>query len=361
MNIETIRSMKNNYVEQLISLKNVISVGVGKKRVEDELTDEMGIIVGVTQKLPQTSILLEKSDVIPKKINEIKTDVVQVGEIRSLTTIPYVSTLVSVLDRRNRIRPARGGYSIGNIRITAGTFGCVVYRNNEPFILSNAHVLTPDATVSPPEARKILQPGPYDGGTDPNDLIGYLEDYIVILPSIDLSTCNVSQGTAKVLNAITKVFGRQSRFYVFAQTQAENLVDAAIAKPINSDDIDPDVQDIGIPSGSFTGSLVGTDVVKSGRTTGTTNGTIQQIDVDVNVSYGSMSGIPTKIARFKDQILIESTDRFSQGGDSGSTIFVDDGQRKVCGLLFAGNQEGTATYANNIQNVLQLLNISLTP
>jgi hypothetical protein len=355
MNVTKVRNVKEKFLEQLLPLKNVVSVGIGRKKVQGRETEELAIIVGVKQKLPHE--LIKKSDLIPLVLDEIKTDVIQIGEISVLPPLTVVS------DRTKRIRPAKGGYSIGNIEITAGTFGCVVYRNLQPFILSNAHVLTPDPTKSGSSSKQIVQPGIYDGGKYPEDHIGNLEDYIVINPSIDISTCPVSQGTVGFLNLISQVFRRQSRFQAFAYSQEVNLVDAAIARPLTSDQIIPEVEDVGVPTGVFDGdSLLGQTVVKSGRTTGTTRAKVKQVDVDVSVGYGGSPGIPSKIVQFTDQILIESgveEGAFSQGGDSGSIVFVDDGNKQVCGLLFAGNEEGTFTYANRIQNVLQLLNVQL--
>ncbi|MFX0184525.1 MAG: hypothetical protein ACFE95_15700 [Candidatus Hodarchaeota archaeon] len=355
MSVNELQKVKEKFVKQLLPLKNVASVGIGRKEVQGRETEELAIIVGVTQKLPP--ILIEKPDLVPQVLDQFKTDVIRVGEISVLPPMAIIS------DRIKRIRPAKGGYSIGNIEITAGTFGCVVYRNSQPFILSNAHVLTTDPTKSISSSKQIVQPGIYDGGKFPEDHIGNLEDYIVINPSVDISTCPVSQGTVGFLNLISQVFRRQSRFQALAYSQEVNLIDAAIAKPLTSDQIIPEVEDVGVPTGVFNGdSLLGQTVMKSGRTTGITHGKVKQVDVDVSVGYGGSPGMPSKIAQFTDQILIESIAEegaFSQGGDSGSIVFVDDGSKKVCGLLFAGNEEGTFTYANRIQNVLQLLNVQL--
>lgn len=350
-NIAKMRKVKETYVEKLMSLKNVISVGIGKKTKDAEKQEELAIVVGVTEKLPLG--LLEPLDLVPGDLDGFKTDVIQIGEIYALNN-----------PRTQRIRPAKGGYSIGNIRISAGTFGCVAHRGEELFLLSNAHVFTPDATQPEATDREILQPGVADGGEYPQDHIANLEDYIVVLPYWRLSDCSTSRGTAWLLTKISQALRRQTRFQAFAQSTDDNLVDAAIARPLDSNLIDPAVEDIGIPDGDIEAEE-GHPVVKSGRTTQTTRGTISQVAVEATVGYGSLFGIiPTVTAKFKDQIVIESpggAERFSDGGDSGSAVFKDDGERKVCGLLFAGNKEGTYTYANRIQNVTQLLNVEVGP
>ena len=60
MEFEDIKKVKNAYLNQLLSLKHVVSVGIGKKREGGELTEETAIVIGVSQKLPLS--LLEKSD-----------------------------------------------------------------------------------------------------------------------------------------------------------------------------------------------------------------------------------------------------------------------------------------------------------
>ncbi|MFX0116004.1 MAG: hypothetical protein ACFFB3_15750 [Candidatus Hodarchaeota archaeon] len=349
MEIEDFMSLKERFADQLMALTNVTSVGIGRKVTKGEETEEMAVVVGVMEKIPDKLLKTQNITPIPETLEGIKTDVIQVGEIRALPIQQTDS------DRVRRIRPAKGGFSLGNVAITAGTFGCVVYRDSEPFILSNAHVLTPDATEPEPAAREIVQPGIYDGGSHPDDYIAELADYEVIHPMIKLSDCRISQGTAGFLNVIARGFRRQTRFQAIAHSQDTNLVDAAICRPTNQDLIDPAVEDVGIPTGNVV-ATIGQPVVKSGRTTGTTRGEIKQVGVSVNVNYGFLT-----IARLRDQILIKGTGEFpfSKGGDSGSIIFRDDGEQQVTGLLFAGNDEENVTIANKIENVLELLNVTL--
>jgi S1-C subfamily serine protease len=124
-----------------------------------------------------------------------------------------------------------------------------------------------------------------------------------------------------------------------------NTVDCAIARPLSADLVNPDVLNIGIPSGAGAVTL-GTAVRKSGRTTGLTSGEITQLDVTVQVLYGS------QIAVFKNQL---ATGARSQGGDSGSAVL--DMDNKVVGLLFAGSN--TSTIMNPIQFVLEALQVQV--
>ncbi|UCG02733.1 MAG: hypothetical protein JSW11_01830 [Candidatus Heimdallarchaeota archaeon] len=82
MSLEEVRKVKRKYSNHLMSFKNVVSVGVGRKRVNGKETNELAIVVGVSEKLPENK--LKKTDIIPKKLDGIKTDVIQVGEITAL-------------------------------------------------------------------------------------------------------------------------------------------------------------------------------------------------------------------------------------------------------------------------------------
>jgi hypothetical protein len=131
------------------------------------------------------------------------------------------------------------------------------------------------------------------------------------------------------------------------RTQAlENLVDAALARPMNPGDLRNDILEIGTLAGLKQGAL-GMAIRKSGRTTGLTSDTIQQVDVTANVSYGG-----TSVAMFTDQLLAGP---MSKGGDSGSAV-VDTGNNLV-GLLFAGSD--TTTIINRIENVFSALQVHL--
>src|SRR5207237_10152249 len=124
----------------------------------------------------------------------------------------------------------------------------------------------------------------------------------------------------------------------------ENLVDAAVAEPIEASLVAPDILDIGRVSGT-TDAAIGLAVRKSGRTTALTAGHVTAVDATVEVDYGG-----GKTAIFRGQIV---SDMLSKGGDSGSLV-VDDRSRAV-GLLFAGGP--TTTLINPIGAVMQFLDV----
>lgn len=328
-----VRSCLEKARTDLLNKSNVVAVGVGYKTSAGKKTDDLAIICSVASKQAKQS--LSASDMIPAAIDSIPTDVNATGVFRALQDDPT-----------NRFRPAPGGVSIGHFSITAGTFGCVVKRNNTRYILSNNHVLANSNNANPGDA--ILQPGPFDGGQLANDQIATLTDFVPIEfnGTGGADPCGLAGAISSVLNGMAAMVGSKTRLYQQRISQASNLVDAAIAQPLNDGDILDEILNIGSISGTAEGTL-NSNVKKMGRTTGFTTGSIQQVDVTVQVNYGN-----NQIATFVDQLL---TGPISEGGDSGSAVLND--QNQLVGLLYAGST--TSTILNRIQNVFQLLNLTL--
>lgn len=300
---------------------NVVGMGVGVKWRKGQPTGEPALVVLVTQKLDKDQV--SKGDLVPPKLAEMQTDVLEIG-------YPFaggsdsIDTGIQTLAKR--IRPAEGGYSVGHFKITAGTIATCVYDilpntgigiPPKYYILSNNHVLanSNDASLGDP----ILQPGPFDGGTDPADRIASLSRFVPITfsPPVSLTLHN-------------------------------NLVDAAVAEG-QFHDLDREIYWTGHvrgwrPKAKVT---VGTIVQKTGRTTNYTTGRVTAINATVDVGYGG-----GKVARFKDQII---TTNMSAGGDSGSLVTTPDDV--AVGLLFAGSS--VATIVNQIENVRSLLRVEV--
>ncbi|GAJ03004.1 unnamed protein product, partial [marine sediment metagenome] len=208
--------------------------------------------------------------------------------------------------------------------IMAGTLGCVVIDNTdgERCILSNNHVLADCDSDTDSRANvgdPIVQPGTLDGGTCTTDV-----DRIATL----------------------------KRWIQFNST-GDNLADAAIGDIIHDSDISDEIGcDLGRVQGIRELTEDDIDVLqvqKCGRTTCHTTGTVIDIDVTVNVEYGTGA-----VYRFIHAIFF--TD-MSDPGDSGSLIL--DMDMKAVGLLFAGSD--TVTVANPIQTVLGQMNVAFPP
>ncbi len=316
--------------DELLSRANVVGTGIGYKATGGSPTTTLSIVCSVVEKVPTSH--LGAADLVPPTVNGIPTDVVATGRFRALQ------------DRTGRHRPAPGGVSIGHKDITAGTLGCVVRRNGEPVILSNNHVLANSNEAAIGDS--ILQPGPFDGGTLPDDDIASLLEFVPVSFVGAPSDCPVATGAAGVLNGMAALLGRDTRLRPVRTRAAENLVDAAVARPHNPADVSAEILEIGPIQGTTAGEL-GMSVRKSGRTTGLTTGVIQQVDVSANVQFGA-----GRIALFTDQLMAGP---MSQGGDSGSAVLDDHGN--LVGLLFAGSD--STTLFNRIENVFDALGLEV--
>jgi hypothetical protein len=243
-------------------------------------------------------------------------------DVRYVGRVVKLETPATLQKRR---RPLAIGCSIGHFAITAGTLGCFVSdrKSKTTLILSNNHVLANENSAKKGDA--IIQPGDFDGGKRPKDVVAKLRNFVTLKPA----------GT--------------------------NFVDCAVAAP--SKTMTFDSQQLG----SFgelagLGSKVvdeGTLVRKVGRTTGETSGRVTAFELD-NVVVGYDMGN----LRFDDQIEIEGTGTgpFSDGGDSGSLIV--DADRLAVALLFAGGDTGGSngmglTYGNPVHSVLDALKVDL--
>jgi hypothetical protein len=322
---------KNLHRNPLLSKPNVVGVGVAYKVVQGTRTEELSIVCMVSRKTSD----LPKGGEIPREVDSIKTDVIQVGVLRAL-------------GYTGRQRPAPGGISIGHFAITAGTLGVVVRDRDsgQRLILSNNHVLANSNDAEIGDA--ILQPGPADGGQMSSDTIAVLERFVPIEYTTDTGTCGTAKFYADVGNAFAALLGSKHRLTAFYHDQAaSNKVDAALARPLNDADVLDRIEEIGEVSGTAPPAL-GMPVRKTGRTTGFTTDEINAIDATVNVSYGL-----GKTAQFDGQLVAGA---MSEGGDSGSLVVAGDSQQAV-GLLFAGST--STTIFSPIQDVLDELRITI--
>jgi hypothetical protein len=328
--LNRIRSILGSHRGHLLGRANVVATGIGYKQTGGTRTETLCIVCSVKEKLPASQ--LSSQELIPAAVDDTATDVVQTGIIRALQA------------PTDRFRPAPGGVSIGHVAITAGTLGCWVTKNGQKVILSNNHVLANSNDAEIGDA--ILQPGPYDGGGFPQDHIANLTQFVPISFQGDASESQFANAVTSIFNLVCRMIGSNTRYKATNIQAQENRVDAAIATPLNADDVKNEILNIG-PIAETVAAQLGMAIKKSGRTTAFTTGEIQQVDVTANVQYGA-----GQIAVFTDQLLAGA---MSQGGDSGSAV-VDDNNR-LTGLLFAGSD--TTTIINRIENVFSALGISL--
>lgn len=297
-----ITEVQDKYVAELLALPNVVGVAASLKMTAGKLTKRWSLTVLVEQKLPTTK--LRKAERVPEEVDDVPTDVIEVGRIEPLAFTA-------------RVRPALPGYSIGHHNITAGTFGCLVRDvGGDHLILSNNHVLADSNQGQPGDL--ILQPGSYDGGVFPADGVATLERFEPI-----------------TFGATRERPGRY------------NLVDAAVARPTFTRNVTASIIGLVIPRG-VDQAFVGSQVVKAGRTTQVTNGHVTAVNATVVVGPYDTDG--TKFAEFRHQIV---TSAMSAPGDSGSLLM--DSNLNAVGLLFAGSN--VITIHNHIADVETALGV----
>ncbi len=330
--------IKNRYERQLFGMPNVVGVMTGYKVRGGETTSELSIVCMVEKKLKKEA--LKEKELIPRTLQDVSTDVIQVGKLRAFS-----------IDKKARHRPCPMGTSGGHYQITAGTNGEVIRdrSSGKLCIGTNNHVgaNSNDAEIGDP----YLQPGVYDGGSFPDDVIGHLLKFVPIIFDQEEGGCGTARVLSSIFNFCTRMIGSRTKLIFVLKATQYNLVDAAMIE-VNPEDVKSDIVGIGFPKGTREARL-DMRVQKSGRTTcHTTGGIVTGVDATVGpISYG-----PGKDAYFRDQIII-SKPGFSAGGDSGSLIL--DGENYAVGKLYAGSETENITIANHIHHYLDLLNADL--
>ncbi len=304
--VQAVMAVQERHTASLMANPNV--VGTATSMTED---GKPAVLVMLKSEIKPDA--LSKGSAIPAALDGVPVVTLVTGEIKALKG-------GGGFDPTARHRPAPNGVSLGHPAITAGTLGCLVTKGNTIYILSNNHVMANQNQAN--IGDNILQPGPYDGGVNPDDRIADLSEF----EFIDISP------------------------------SASNVIDAAIADVVNDAEVtgetDPNAGSYGKPRSATVSAAVGMRVQKYGRTTQHTQGRVQAINATVNIGYSSGT------ARFIGQVII-NPGGFSAGGDSGSLIVVRGGSddRKPVGLLFAGSS--SITIANPIGNVLSNFGVTV--
>lgn len=300
---------------------------------DGRVVEEEVFRVYVVEKLPLSALSLV--DVIPSEIEGVATDVVVIGEM----IIPPL--MVSPKAYTERVRPLQAGVSIGNKAITAGTLGWFFEKNGDVAIGSNAHVLAENPLEDGSMEKDILQPGSYDGGKAPEDVVAEYRWHQQLYGGV--STCPVARLLAGLGNVASLLSARRTRFKLF--TEGENKIDFSVTgAPL----VDYDLKVHGAKEwGGFVGLgfagsdqasffckagnieatgwkpvdvegvytvRVGDTLHKVGRTTEYTTGAVVDDCAHGIVNYGGLNRI-----EFDDLIL---TEVMLEGGDSGDAAWI---------------------------------------
>jgi hypothetical protein len=270
------------------------------------------------------------------RIGEYEVEYVEVGDIRLLS---------SGVENRRKFRPVRPGVSVGLWGWGTGTL-TGVFRDGRGnvYLASNAHVFVKDPRWCPYEVRDgdVIQPGVHDGGTLNDVVARYAWHQPIVTVKKPMSCCKVSKWISKILNRISELLGRRTRFA--PQQVPVNFVDFAVAKPLVEFDTVPvglenlpsyDFVGVGFAGSEVVSAVInvynvmklgfepvgfkpvpvkrGDSVVKTGRTTGVTAGVVLSPSVVLTVNFGG------DVAVFVDVIL---TTKILEPGDSGSPVFL---------------------------------------
>ncbi|WP_255169788.1 S1 family peptidase [Natrononativus amylolyticus] len=305
--------------EYLLECANVIGVDYNEA--------ENRVKVFVSQKMPPETLADE--DDVKKRVQEtdadVTVDVVDAGYDDERAGYEPLSTLEVIPEalegRGERHRPVPAGVSEINAISTAGTGGPYPARvtadatdeasgavwsdavgADDLVRLSNNHVYarSNEADLGEP----ILQPSPQDGG-ESDDEVGALVGYVPIDDGVrvDVAARSVDRD-------------RESDRYLELEDEWPTGVRRDGYEELREE-----------------------TVTKTGRTTGVTSATVEATSASVNVDFGEGGTIT-----LRDQLI---TGYMSEPGDSGSAVFLEDGE--LVGLLFAGSTE--QTICNRIANV----------
>jgi hypothetical protein len=325
--------------KKILPLPNVVgfSKKLQPKIVKGKETETLSIRVYVKKKIP--IMILKANEIIPTKVEEIPTDIIEVGEIKALQ-----------VDKTKKFRPIICGISVGNKAITAGSIGYFFKdKKGNVFLASNAHVLVDDASHSPDQVKelKILQPGPYDiknmGGNvdDPQFLIGLYYWHKQVYPIWNESNCPIGKAWARIYNSMARILGSKTRLKPVVEVV--NHIDFALAETEEDYELKfPDFDYKGkkfiglyfagsdsvsiackvkymidegyVPLDVETAEVIENDIIqKSGRTTCYGSGRVTDSSAFISaVNYGNF------IASFDDCII---TEPIISGGDSGTSMW----------------------------------------
>lgn len=187
--------------------------------------------VYVEKKVPINE--LDELDFIPEQIKKVNTDIIEIGKLEVLkNTYPdNFEEGKPNMDRTSRFRPVPLGVSVGNVNITAGSFGMIYTdsENNE-VVGSNAHVISDLATHYPHEVieKRIVQPGKYHDSDIENNIVGHYKWHDKIITLND-NECPIANLAINVLNIISQLLGRKSRFKL--ETETKNHQDFGVYTP----------------------------------------------------------------------------------------------------------------------------------
>lgn len=235
---------------------------------------------------------------------------------------PYPETVAEPqTERQGSVRPVRSGVSEikrDSTAATAGFYPATVVDTStgvwgddvtegDIVRLSNHHVYAMANDLDTP----IIQPGPVDGGSMPDDQTGNCVGYVPLEDGMVVDAAARDVGTV----------GEESTPFDLPEKYGERMYRGDYA------------------------DLLGETMIKTGRTTGVTEGTLNDVDATFKVNYGEPVGAIT----VRDNLV---TGQMGAPGDSGSPMF-HKATGEAVGKLYAGSPDITIfSKAQNIETEL---------
>lgn len=302
--------------------KNVNAYGLGYKKSRsvykkiknflNRIRGKKALIYFVEKKVPKEE--LAPADLIPERMGNMETDVVEIGELHLMQGLPH----------RQKYRPLVAGISGMWERGTAGTIGAVVFKNGAPHILTNEHIAHP-YWQGAKQGDVFMQPSPYDNTIHTDVRVGIIK----YPPLIKFAT---------------------------PENPAYNDFDAHLVpldagipyeplKQLTIGDYNPEPKE----------HFAGMEVQRDGRTNGYKKGRVLATNVVAQVWMDKQKGL---LANFKNQVFYENKDFvFVNGGDSGTLVI--DTQKNPVGLIFAASN--TVAIGTPIKNIMSGLQFTFSP
>jgi hypothetical protein len=300
-------------IEKILAKPNVICVGTGYKHVNGKATREICLIVGVTRKKKD----LAKEDLIPSQVDNMRTDVIEIG-------IPRLVTSPVNIRSGDGIGPQSGG---------TGTVTCWVKdREDRDMIMSNYHVLGDTG-------KKVFYPN--NKGIE----IGQVWKHVPVQPVLQRRPEKKPQWFILNILSIIKFFGINILRKVRGIKDPQNYCDAAVALVTNNSAPDNYIPGIGDIKGVGQ-ATVGERVYRRGITSGIQTGDVVAVNNRVTLLFNG------RRCSFNNVILLNG--RPADYGDSGSIVIDKNGL--AVGMVFAA---GLLTLCLPFHDALKALDVSL--
>jgi hypothetical protein len=329
---DELKNILNENAQDFFAYPNVRSLGVGPVWKGGAMTKELGLIVGVSEKLPKA--MLSRDDIIPKELKGtgVIVDVYRVGEPQitplrhSFANPPfavpdYDCTYFDVM---------RSGVGLAHYKVTGGTLAH--YKNAWKVGTSNNHVVANQNDAQPGDP--IYQPSPYCSSPNSRQ-VAKLAWFKPIKFLGEDSTCPIGNTWAEFYNFFARVADRKTRLKALIRLNPfaeENLnyVDLGFIEFLQGIPCDEQIERTSMTwQGELERGVLGELHFKSGARTRYTEFNCLQNYMLTQVGYGG-----GRIAFFGDQDGYEP--EAAQPGDSGS----GPGHKasiKQTGLIFAGS------------------------